>query len=83
MPALIGVLLGIALFRDQLIMSNFIDLRIILQEAKPSLASFLAKLNENKLPKEDLDILLRKTIESKIAQFEEFADVLVRYPSSL
>jgi hypothetical protein len=43
-------------------MSNFIKLRLILQEPKPDYNNFLAELKKEEIKKEDLDLLLRKAV---------------------
>ncbi len=59
-------------------MSTFIKLRLILQEPRPDLANFLAILEREKVEKGDLDLLLRKAVESKLQQFSDFANALIR-----
>lgn len=60
-------------------MSNFIKLRLILQEPKPDYGNFLVELEKDEIKKEDLDLLLRKAVESKVTQFRDFCNALVRY----
>jgi ribosomal protein S3AE len=59
-------------------MSNFITLRLILQEAKPDVRQFMEELSREELKKSDYDILLRKAVESKVPEFRQFCDALVR-----
>ena len=54
-------------------MSTFINLRLILQEKKPNLAEFLRQLELEDLKKEDLNLLLRKAVESRPLQFADFS----------
>ena len=48
---------------------SFIKLRLILQEPKPDLSKFLKELEMEAIQKGDLDLLLRKSVESKLNQF--------------
>lgn len=57
---------------------SFIKLRVILTEPKPDLAHFVQQLEEEEVKKEDLDLLLRKAVESKVAHFADFCAALVR-----
>lgn len=61
---------------------SFIKLRGILSEPKPDPANFVSELERVELRKEDLNILLRKAVESKLPRFSEFCSALVRYPLS-
>ncbi len=60
-------------------MSNFITLRLILQEPKPDVRQFVECLSKEELKKGDYDLLLRKAVESKVPDFRLFCDALVRY----
>lgn len=60
-------------------MSTFITLRLILQEPKPDLAKFLVELEKQEIAKGDLDLLLKKAVESRPPHFSEFCSALVRY----
>ena len=62
-------------------MSNFIKLRLILQQPKPDYKNFLVELQKEEIKKEDLDLLLRKAVESKVTQFRDFCNALVWYYS--
>jgi hypothetical protein len=60
-------------------MSGFFSMRNILSDPKPDLATFLTLLNAEPLKKEDLDLLLRKSVEEKgiQAHFPEYCSALV------
>lgn len=59
-------------------MSNFIALRLILQEPKPDVRLFMEELSRGELKKGDYDLLLRKAVESKVPDFRQFCEALVR-----
>lgn len=61
------------------IMSNFIKLRLILQEQRPAFHNFIAELGQQQLQNGDLDLLLRKAVEGRIPDFPNFCRALVRY----
>ena len=60
-------------------MSAFIKLRNILQENKPNWEVFSAELESKDLQKGDVDLLLRKAVESKISPFKDYCHKLVKY----
>jgi len=60
-------------------MSNFIKLRLILQEPRPAFYNFIAELGQQQLQNGDLDLLLRKAVEGRIPDFSNFCRALVRY----
>lgn len=57
---------------------SFIKLRVILTEPKPDLSDFVKQLDEEEVKKEDLDLLLRKAVESKVSHFADFCSALVK-----
>ena len=48
---------------------SFINLRVTLTEPKPDLNKFVEQLDKEDVKKEDLDLLLRKAVESKVSRF--------------
>ena len=62
-------------------MAEFAKLRGILAEPKPDLVHFRQQLQKVEVKKEDLDLLLRKAVEAKHAQFPLFCSALVGYIS--
>lgn len=59
-------------------MSNFIKLRLILQEQRPEYHKFIAELGQQTLKNSDLDLLLRKAVEERVPEFPYFCKALVR-----
>ncbi len=60
-------------------MSNFVNLRLILQDNRPDFRKFKEELSRDELKKGDLDLLLRKLVDCKVPDFQLFCDVLVKY----